>query len=222
MKNKLSQSAWLVIKFILGAIILSSLLYFSFSLPKGDEYFEITEQFTTKDEKDFYSQLSDRHQQLLANNLNKYQYLGQYNLREMDLELTGYYLTNEKICRNDWQGKWVGKYGIKTKNNLLLTPLIQDKIMKDISAIYYQDIYYYGLDKYIDNKVVNINSLIAIMHLYNIYDILNFFYLPSHKNPNIEQDLIRFAKYNLNMQQADNYGQLNSIARLFAEAECYG
>lgn len=221
MSIKLSSSSWLVIKFIIGSIVMSLTLYcLQFLDHKEKEEFVITEQFMPKESRAFYKKLNSRRKQIIANDLQKDRYLGVYKLNELDLALTGYYLPDALYCDNEWRGIWTNKYKIKSKNDFILAPLIQDLIVSNLSAVYSKDIYYYGLDKYIDNKKVSVISLVAVMHLYDLYEVLDFFYNKSD-NTSIEQDLERFATFNILIEVPENYSRIDSILSMFKKAKCY-
>lgn len=181
------------------------------------EHFLLTEQFITENEKDFYNKLSVRRSEIF----NRNKCLGRYNLCENDLTKTDYFISEEEPCHNDWVGLWTGKYGINSRDNFLFMPLIQDHIMKELSTIYYKNIYYYSLDKYIGDALITPASLIAVMHLYGPFEVLNFFHGRSNLDKNIKQDLENFAKYKITTFESYDYGKTDASINLLLEQECY-
>ena len=216
--SKISVSSLLVMKIILGSILMSLALYYiNFPDDVLLDRFQIAEQFITEDENNFYNKLSIRRAEIF----NKNECFGRYNLCENDLTKTGYFISEEGPCDNSWLGLWSGKYGIKSRNDFLFMPLIQDHIMKELSTIYYKNIYYYQLDQYIDHLLVTPTSLIAVMNLYGSLEILNFFHGKSKLDKNIQHDLKEFAKYKITTFDSYDYGRNNAIVNLLLEQKCF-
>lgn len=216
--SKIARSNFLVIKIILGSILISLAIYYiNFPDELLSERFQITEQFITDDENNFYNQIGDRSAKLFDKN----QCLGRYNLCENDLVKTGYFISEEFPCHNNLLGLWSGKNGIKSRDDFLFMPLIQDHIMKELSTIYYKNIYYYELNKYIDHILVTPSSLIAVMHLYGPFEVLSFFHGKSNLNGNIKQDLETFAKYKITTFKSYDYGKNDTNFNLLIEQKCY-
>lgn len=216
--SKISVSSLLVMKIILGSILMSLALYYiNFPDDVLLDRFQIVEQFITEDENNFYNKLSIRRAEIF----NKNECFGRYNLCENDLTKTGYFISEEGPCDNSWLGLWSGKYGIKSRDDFLFMPLIQDHIMKELSTIYYKNIYYYQLDQYIDHLLVTPTGLIAVMNLYGSLEILNFFHGKSKLDKNIQHDLKEFAKYKITTFDSYDYGRNNAIVNLLLEQKCF-
>ncbi|MEI6187846.1 MAG: hypothetical protein WCP46_05020 [Alphaproteobacteria bacterium] len=216
--SKISGSSLLVMKIILGSILMSLALYYiNFPDDVLLDRFQIVEQFITEDENNFYNKLSIRRAEIF----NKNECFGRYNLCENDLTKTGYFISEEGPCDNSWLGLWSGQYGIKSRDDFLFMPLIQDHIMKELSTIYYKNIYYYQLDQYIDHLLVTPTSLIAVMNLYGSLEILNFFHGKSKLDKNIQHDLKEFAKYKITTFDSYDYRRNNAIVNLLLEQKCF-
>ena len=181
------------------------------------ESFLLTEQFVTEDERQFYDKLALRRAQVFDNK----ECLGRYSLCENDLIKTGYFVSEEEPCSNDWVGSWSDKYGIDSRNRFLLMPLIQDRAMKELSSIYYKNIYYYDLNKFIDTVSVTPASLIAIMHLYGSFEVINFFHEKSNLGDSIKRDLESFSKYKITTLDSYDYGKAKANIDLLSEQKCY-
>lgn len=176
--------------------------------------FEFTEQIITGSGDKFYQQLELRKQQLAENSEEKYQLIGLYRLSKKDLILTDYYRLDESLCQNRFlKGSWTKKYDITSKSDLISMPLIQTNIVLELSNIYYQDIYFYGLNKFINNRDVTVASLVAVLHLYSSVDVLSFFYKNS-TNEEIKGDLVRFAQYDLGDFSVIGFGIIDAIWQL--------
>ncbi len=190
-------------------------VYSSDNVPS--ERFLLTEQFVTEDERQFYDKLALRRAQVFDNK----GCLGRYSLCENDLIKIGYFISEEGSCSNDLVGSWSDKYGIDSRDRFLLMPLIQDRAMKELSSIYYKNIYYYDLNKFIDTVSVTPASLIAIMHLYGSFEVINFFHEKSNLGESIKRDLANFAKYNIAILDSYEYGKAKANIDLLSEQKCY-
>ena len=58
--------------------------------------------------------------------VNKYGYLGKYQMGEAALIDAGYYKKNSRCYNNDWTGEFFGKDGVKTVQDFLNSPKAQE------------------------------------------------------------------------------------------------
>ena len=80
--------------------------------------------------------------------VNKYGYLGKYQMGELALVDTGYY-TSDGTKNNDWSGTWTGKDGINSKDDFLNSEQAQENAIRLYIDRQWSYITYYQLDVYI-------------------------------------------------------------------------
>jgi Ca2+-binding RTX toxin-like protein/LysM repeat protein len=103
--------------------------------------------------------------------VNKYGYLGKYQMGELSLIDTGYYI-NDGTKKNDWTETWTGKDGINSKEDFRNSPQAQENAIREYIDKQWSYVRHYGLDKYIGKTINGIqiteSGLIAGAHLKGI------------------------------------------------------
>ncbi|NRA73549.1 MAG: hypothetical protein HRU36_02230 [Rickettsiales bacterium] len=100
--------------------------------------------------------------------VNKFGYLGKYQFGESALVGLGYY-NKDGSAKNDWKGKWTGKYGVFSKQDFLNNPIVQEIAARELATTNWNIAKSYKLDKFIGKKVYGIHitkeGILAAMHL---------------------------------------------------------
>lgn len=198
-----------VLGFILGIIIMSLALYYVNIEDSKPEDFQLTK---SDDNQEFYQELFLERQQIAANNHDSSQYIGDLHISRNDLILTGYYIDGS--CQ-DWKGKWLNRHGISSKRDLLIAPLVQESLIKELSKYYLKNIEYYRLDRF------NIpqSGLVAAMHLHGNIRVIAYLY-NNKKDPEIKHTIEKFSKLSLKETSNDKFGTLDSLRQLYQELSC--
>ncbi len=109
---------------------------------------------------------------------NKYGYAGKYQMGEAALIDIGYYKKQSRVYNNDWSGVFTGKDGIKSIQDFLNNPQVQEKaqiLFKRKQWTYLKSV---GADKY-SGKIINgykiTNSgLLAGAHLKGAGSVIDY------------------------------------------------
>lgn len=112
-------------------------------------------------------------------------FVGKYQWGEGILIDLGYYKKNGSL-NNKWNGTFTGKDGIKSLEDLKKKPEVQEKIIKEEMAHYWNQLEKNGAAKYIGKEingvVITPSGLLAAAHLKGPTDVKNFL-----ENPNNEK-----------------------------------
>ena len=112
---------------------------------------------------------------------NKFGYIGAYQIGEAVLNDLGYY--NEEGSKpnyynNDWSGKFTGKDGINSTDDILNDPWIQDKMIKDYHDLVWSRLKKKGADKYLGKKINGVeltkSGMTAAAHLKGDTSLMNY------------------------------------------------
>ena len=129
-----------------------------------------------KSELDFYKDLAKRESAHNNNVINRYGYIGLFQMGETALKDAGYY-KGDNTRANDWVGKWSGKDGIKTKDQFLHAALIQLQAIRDYHALIWHE-YLKDYQRYIGKKIGDItltkSGMIAAAHLVGAGSVKEF------------------------------------------------
>jgi Ca2+-binding RTX toxin-like protein len=79
---------------------------------------------------DFFQALGQRESNGRHNFTSELGYLGKYQLGELALVDIGYY-KGDGSATNDWNGKWTGKGGVRSKQDFLNNPAVQEQAMQE-------------------------------------------------------------------------------------------
>ncbi|MEM7725421.1 MAG: hypothetical protein AAF208_03500 [Cyanobacteria bacterium P01_A01_bin.45] len=105
------------------------------------------------DFRDMLEALGERETGLLSGDPKQYKFvnpqlsfLGKYQFAEVLLIRLGYYKAKvyfgNGANKNYWRGTWTGKNGINSKTDLLNSPQVQEKAIREAFGVYWQDINY--------------------------------------------------------------------------------
>ncbi|MBE7703795.1 MAG: hypothetical protein E7Z89_07085 [Cyanobacteria bacterium SIG28] len=103
--------------------------------------------------------------------VNKFNYLGKYQMGEEALSDAGYYKKNalNSSKNNTWNGQFTGKDGVYSKNDFLNNHQAQENAIREYMKKQWQYAKHFGHDKYIGKKINGIeitpSGLLAGMHL---------------------------------------------------------
>ncbi len=112
--------------------------------------------------------------------VNRYGFLGKYQMGEKALIDAGYYKGDDTKSEkyNDWKGEWTGKDGIKSKEDFLNSPQAQENAIREYMRKQWRYIERLGLDKYIgkeiDGIVITESGLLAGAHLKGVGSLKKF------------------------------------------------
>ena len=139
--------------------------------------------------------------------VNKYGYLGKYQMGEQALIDTGYYLKPSKKYNNDWSGKFTGKDAVFSKQDFLKNHLAQENAqflfmkkqwsyLKSVKAHNY-------LGKIINGFKITSSGLLAAAHLKGAGAVI--LYLKNNGNiiqkdafgTTVESYMMKFANYDV-------------------------
>ena len=112
------------------------------------------------------------------NIINRYGYAGKYQMGEMALVDAGYYMKPSKKYNNDWSGVFTGKDGIKSIQDFLNNPAVQEKAQIIYKKKQWGYLKAVGADKYI-GKIINgytitASGLLAGAHLKGAGSVIKY------------------------------------------------
>jgi len=103
-----------------------------------------------------------------ASTVNRYGYLGLYQMGEAALVDAGYY-SGDGTSANDWTGTWTGKDGIRSVQDFLSDPDAQTRAITAYDAVLWNQIEAKGLDRYLGSSyngaTITPSGLLAAAHL---------------------------------------------------------
>ncbi|PKM35479.1 MAG: DUF3262 domain-containing protein, partial [Gammaproteobacteria bacterium HGW-Gammaproteobacteria-10] len=156
---------------------------------------------------DYLAALSARESSSNPSTVNKYGFLGSYQMGESALIDAGYYLKDHTPNTNDWTGTWTGKNGIHSKADFLANAAVQTQAIKDYKIKQWGYISNLGLDHYVGQTVAGIvmteSGLLAGAHLVGVGGLKTFLtsngaQIPSDANNTaITHYISTFNGYNL-------------------------
>ncbi|MBU2571095.1 MAG: TIGR03758 family integrating conjugative element protein [Gammaproteobacteria bacterium] len=127
---------------------------------------------------DYLAALSARESSSNPTSVNKYGYLGSYQMGESALIDAGYYLKDNTPDTNDWKGTWTGKNGIHNKADFLANAAVQTQAIKDYNIKQWGYISNLGLDHYVGQTIAGIvmteSGLLAGAHLVGVGGLKTF------------------------------------------------
>ncbi len=127
---------------------------------------------------DYLAALSAGESSSNPTSVNKYGYLGSYQMGESALIDAGYYLKDNTPNTNDWKGTWTGKNGIHSKADFLANAAVQTQAIKDYNIKQWGYIQNLGLDSYLGQTVAGIvmteSGLLAGAHLVGVGGLKTF------------------------------------------------
>jgi len=116
----------------------------------------------------FFKALAYKESGLKYHKINKFGYLGKYQFGESALIGLGYY-NKDGSKKNDWKGKWTGKFGIFSKHDFLNSALVQEIAVHELAMDNWKVAKSYKLHKSVGKKLHGIRitkeGILAAMHL---------------------------------------------------------
>ena len=96
--------------------------------------------------------------------VNRYGYLGKYQMGECALIDTGFYFEDDTGClRQDWIGPWSGAHGVDSVAAYLSSPEAQDRAVQGLINQNWREMRRRGLDIYVGQRVAGVHVTIAGM-----------------------------------------------------------
>ena len=139
--------------------------------------------------------------------VNKFGYLGKYQMGEMALVDLGYYTKSNKIYNNDWSGIFTGKDNIFSKKDFLNASEVQEKCQIEFMKLQWRYIKNLELNIYVDKIINNIkisqSGLLAASHLVGVYNVKKYLNSDGKQiqkdgfKTSIEEYLIKFKDYDV-------------------------
>ena len=155
----------------------------------------------------FYSDLGARESGGNYNIINKWGYVGKYQMGEAALVDAGYYKKNNKIYNNDWSGTFTGKDGVYSLNDFRTNKQAQENAQKIYKTKQWGYLKASGADKYLGQKINNIpitqSGLLAAAHLKGTASVMKYLKSGGKENPKdglgtgVEEYLKRFSGYDV-------------------------
>lgn len=126
---------------------------------------------------DFLNALAQRESSMNASAVNKYGYVGLFQMGEASLIDAGYYKP-DGTGANDWRGAWTGKDGINSLADFKANPQAQISAVTAYEAKQWSYIQSQGLDQYIGRTIGGVeitrSGLIAGAHLVGVGNLGKF------------------------------------------------
>ncbi len=127
---------------------------------------------------DYLAALSARESSNNPGSVNKYGFLGSYQMGESALIDAGYYLKDHTPNTNDWTGTWTGKNGVHSKADFLANAAVQTQAIKDYNIKQWGYISNLGLDHSVGQTIAGIvmteSGLLAGAHLVGVGGLKTF------------------------------------------------
>jgi hypothetical protein len=123
----------------------------------------------TKTLNDFYNDLGARESGGNYSSVNKYGYVGKYQMGEAAMIDAGYYKKPSGKYNNDWSGQFTGKDGIYSVQDFLKNKQAQENAQKAFKQAQWNQLKAIGADKYIGKEINGVkitqSGLLAAAHL---------------------------------------------------------
>lgn len=147
--------------------------------------------------------------------VNKYGYLGKYQLGEGVLNDTGYYKGKSPGNTQEWRGQFTGKDNVYSKEDFLKNQQAQENAMKQNMQKQWNYVKTYGYDKHINSTINGIeitpSGLLAGVHLTGVGGVGDYLNSRGQKkvqdgfNTNVEEYLRKFGGYDVSEITDPNY-----------------
>ncbi len=123
----------------------------------------------TKTLNDFYNDLGAKESGGNYSSVNKYGYVGKYQMGEAAMIDAGYYKKPSGKYNNDWSGQFTGKDGIYSVQDFLKNKQAQENAQKAFKQAQWNQLKAIGADKYIGKEINGVkitqSGLLAAAHL---------------------------------------------------------
>lgn len=138
--------------------------------------------------------------------VNKFGYLGKYQMGEAALIDSGYY-KKKSPYNNDWSGTWSGKNGVSSKDDFLKSPKAQEEAQMDFKKAQWLQIKSLGLDKYVGKMINGVeitpSGILGAAHLKGPGGVKKYLESNGKNNPkdgfgtSVENYMKKFSGYDL-------------------------
>ena len=127
--------------------------------------------------REFYDALGMRESGGDYSAVNRFGYLGKYQMGELALIDAGYY-EGDETRRNDWTGRWTGKDGVHSRQEFLDNPQAQENAVRAYHRRVWGYIRNAGLDRYVGQTVAGVPitpaAMLAGAHLLGVGGVRRF------------------------------------------------
>jgi len=128
--------------------------------------------------KEFLNDLGARESGGNYKSVNKYGYVGKYQMGEMALVDTGYYKKLSKNYNNDWSGVFTGKDNVFSLKDYLDSPAAQENSQIIFKRKQWSYLKAVGADKYLGQKIngyeITASGLLAGAHLKGAGSVIKY------------------------------------------------
>ena len=133
--------------------------------------------FAAAEYSDYLAALCTQESGCNPSSINRYGFIGSYQMGEAALIDAGYYL-KDGTKNNDWKGSWTGKNGINSLADFYASPAIQTQAINDYNAKQWRYILADGANQYLGQTINGIliteSGLLAGAHLVGHAGLLTF------------------------------------------------
>lgn len=123
----------------------------------------------TKTLENFYNDLGARESGGKYTIINKWGYVGKYQMGEAAMVDAGYYKKSSGNYNNDWKGEFTGKDGVYSLDDFLYNKQAQENAQKAFKLSQWRQLKAIGADKYLGREINGIkvtqSGLLAAAHL---------------------------------------------------------
>jgi|GEM_PF-1926461 len=161
----------------------------------------------TKTLKEFYDDLGARESGGNYHSINKYGYVGKYQMGESAMIDAGYYKKSSGNYNNDWSGQFTGKDGIYSLKDFLQNKQAQENAQKAFKKAQWNQLKSVGADKYIGKEINGVkitqSGLLAAAHLKGPGAVSAYLRSNGQNNPkdrfgtSVENYMKKFGGYNI-------------------------
>jgi len=129
----------------------------------------------------YFNKLAEKESGGRYNVVNRYGYLGKYQMGEMALIQAGLYKKDRKNINNKWDGEWTDKakeFKVYNKDDFLLNKEIQEYAVREYTKENWRLVKHFKLHKYIGEKkdgiMITHAGILAGTHLVGIGGLKNY------------------------------------------------
>ena len=173
--------------------------------------------------QEFYNDLGARESGGNYRSVNKYGYIGKYQMGEAAMEDAGYYKKPSRRYNNDWSGQFTGKDGVYSVEDFLNNEQAQENAQTRFKQAQWNQLKAIGVDKYIGKEINNVevtpSGLLAAAHLKGPGEVKKYLLSEGKNNPkdafgtSVESYMKNFSGYNVSqitgLNNAIEYTSLN-------------
>lgn len=132
----------------------------------------------TKTTQDFLDALGERESGGFYGAVNKFNYLGKYQMGEPAMVDAGYYVKPSQRYDNSWTGEFTGKDGVYSMKQFLNNEQAQENAQRSFKKKQWGYLKATGADKYLGQLIngheVTQSGLLAAAHLKGVQSVMNY------------------------------------------------